>query len=221
MPDISLKANPALPGGANTNHAPRSAVSSTKMLLASSDAIILRSWQLVAAKTGATTVGEAHYGKQLTALAQKTAPDVCLIDAEELSGVTAAVKQISDLRLCPVILFTSAKSGANSALVLSFSSVLACIDRAANERQILSAIAVVVFRWKEMEIMGKELARLKETLTTRKALDRAKGILAEKFGLTENEAHRKLQQTAMKNRLSLLEVAERTIRKYQTKGNTA
>lgn len=63
----------------------------------------------------------------------------------------------------------------------------------------------------ELEALNAELADLKESLETRKLLDRAKGILMAAHGMTEQEAYRKLQQFSMAQRISLKELAEKVI----------
>jgi response regulator NasT len=63
----------------------------------------------------------------------------------------------------------------------------------------------------ELEALNAELADLKESLETRKLLDKAKGILMAAHGLTEQEAYRKLQQFSMAKRISLKELAEKII----------
>ena len=64
----------------------------------------------------------------------------------------------------------------------------------------------------ELERLNAELADLKESLETRKLLDKAKGILMAAHGMTEQEAYKKLQQFSMAQRISLKELAEKVIR---------
>jgi len=64
----------------------------------------------------------------------------------------------------------------------------------------------------ELEALNAELADLRESLETRKLLDRAKGILMAAHGMTEQEAYRKLQQFSMAQRISLKELAEKIIK---------
>jgi response regulator NasT len=52
------------------------------------------------------------------------------------------------------------------------------------------------------------VADLSERLETRKAVDRAKGILQQSLGLSEPESFRWIQKTAMDLRLSMRQVAE-------------
>ena len=64
----------------------------------------------------------------------------------------------------------------------------------------------------ELERLNAELADLKESLETRKLLDKAKGILMAAHGMTEQEAYRKMQQYSMMQRISLKELAEKVIK---------
>ena len=64
----------------------------------------------------------------------------------------------------------------------------------------------------ELEALNAELADLKESLETRKLLDRAKGILMAAHGMTEQEAYRKLQQFSMAHHITLKELAEKIIK---------
>ena len=63
----------------------------------------------------------------------------------------------------------------------------------------------------ELEALNAELADLKESLETRKLLDRAKGILMAAHSMTEQEAYRKMQQFSMAQRISLKELAVKVI----------
>ena len=67
---------------------------------------------------------------------------------------------------------------------------------------------MAVSRFAEIGLLEAEVADLTERLETRKAVDRAKGVLQEDLGLTEPEAFRWIQKTAMDLRLSMRQVAE-------------
>jgi AmiR/NasT family two-component response regulator len=77
---------------------------------------------------------------------------------------------------------------------------------------ILQDITELRKRDEELERLNAELADLKESLETRKLLDKAKGILMAAHGMTEQEAYKKLQQFSMAQRISLKELAEKVIR---------
>ena len=71
--------------------------------------------------------------------------------------------------------------------------------------------AELMQRIQELE---NELTDVKNSLATRKLLDRAKGILQAKFGMTEEEAHRRIQHNAMMKRQTIKEVAEKILQKW-------
>ena len=77
---------------------------------------------------------------------------------------------------------------------------------------ILQDITELRKRDEELERLNAELADLKESLETRKLLDKAKGILMAAHGMTEQEAYKKLQQFSMAQRISLKELAVKVIK---------
>ena len=79
------------------------------------------------------------------------------------------------------------------------------------EEQLFPAMEIAISRFEEIKALGAELGLLKESLETRKLLDRAKGILMSAHGFTEQEAYRKMQQYSMNRRISIKELAEAVI----------
>ncbi|MBQ1875318.1 MAG: ANTAR domain-containing protein, partial [Selenomonas sp.] len=74
------------------------------------------------------------------------------------------------------------------------------------------AIEVALARWRDMQGLAEELAGLKDSLETRKTLDRAKGIIMAAHHLTEQEAYRRIQRYAMTKRLTVKDVAAAIVR---------
>jgi signal transduction protein with GAF and PtsI domain len=70
-------------------------------------------------------------------------------------------------------------------------------------------------------IHNRKLVEEKESLTTkleeRKYVERAKGIMMKKEGLSEDEAYRKMQKQSMDSRRSMKDIAEAVIMIYGTK----
>jgi len=76
------------------------------------------------------------------------------------------------------------------------------------ESEVAPAIEVTLARYNEFRTLEDENRSLTEQLKTRKIVERAKGFLMEKQGLSEQEAFRKIQKTSMNNRKTMREVAE-------------
>jgi response regulator NasT len=76
---------------------------------------------------------------------------------------------------------------------------------------LVPAIEMAVCRFAELSQLEREVADLTERLATRKLVDRAKAVLQAQLGLTEPDAFRWIQKTAMDLRLSMKDVAEGVI----------
>jgi response regulator NasT len=76
------------------------------------------------------------------------------------------------------------------------------------QQDLVPAIEMAVSRYAEVDALESEVADLTERLETRKAVDRAKGVLQKDLGLSEPDAFRWIQKTAMDLRLSMRQVAD-------------
>jgi response regulator NasT len=86
--------------------------------------------------------------------------------------------------------------------------VVGYIVKPFRESDLAPAIEVAIARYKEFQSLQKELSDAKELYETRKAVDRAKGLLMDTQGLKEADAFRKIQRLSMNTRKSMREVAE-------------
>lgn len=157
---------------------------------------------------GYDVVGQAGDGQKAIELAEELRPDLVILDVKMpvLDGIAAA-EAIAGKRIAPVVMLTAfsqrdlveraREAGAMSYLVKPFS-----------QTDLVPAIEMAVSRFAEIAQLESEVADLTERLETRKAVDRAKGILQEQLSLTEPEAFRWIQKTAMDLRMSMREVAE-------------
>ncbi len=160
---------------------------------------------------GYDVVGQAGDGARAVELAEELRPDLVILDVKMpvLDGISAA-ESIAGQRIAPVIVLTAFSqrelverardAGAMAYLVKPFS-----------KSDLVPAIEMAVSRFAELAAVESEVADLKERLETRKVVDRAKGVLQEQLSLTEPEAFRWIQKTAMDLRLSMKQVAEGVI----------
>jgi response regulator NasT len=75
------------------------------------------------------------------------------------------------------------------------------------DEQLLPAIDLAIHQFIQVSSLKDKVAKLKQSLETRKVVDRAKGALMQN-GLSEEEAYRKMQKIAMDKRKTLREVAD-------------
>ncbi|MDU4961469.1 MAG: response regulator [Sporomusaceae bacterium] len=179
-----------------------------RIIIADNESIIRMDLKELLEEAGHTVLAEAFDGVQAVELARKYSPDLIIMDIKmpEMDGITAA-KIISGERLAPVLLLT-AYSQKEIVEKAKDSGVLAYLVKPVKEANLFPAMEIAMSRFNEFMELEKELEDVKNSLVNRKLLDRAKGILMEAHGLTENEAYRRIQQYSMNKRKSIREVAE-------------
>ena len=182
-----------------------------RILLADDEALIRLDLREMLTEAGHEIVGEAANGQEAVQLAQELHPDIVIMDVKMpvMDGLTAA-QQITEAEIAPVLLLT-AYSQQDIVARATDAGVIAYLVKPVREQQLFPAIEVAVSRFRAWQELGRELDELKESLATRKLVDRAKGILMTAHKMTEQEAYRKMQQFSMAKRISLKKLAEEII----------
>ncbi len=178
------------------------------VVIAEDEVLIRMDLAEMLAEEGYDVVGQAGDGAKAIELAEELRPDLVILDVKMpvLDGIAAA-EQIAGQRIAPVVILTAftqrdlveraRDAGAMAYLVKPFT-----------QSDLVPAIEMAVSRFAELAELEAEVADLTERLETRKAVERAKSILQEQLALTEPEAFRWIQKTAMDLRLSMRQVAE-------------
>jgi two-component system, response regulator PdtaR len=189
-----------------------------RVLIAEDEALIRLDLMEMLQEEGYEVVGEAGDGETAVRLAEELKPNLVVLDVKMpvLDGISAA-ERIARARTAPVLILTAfsqrelvdraREAGAMAYLVKPFS-----------KGDLVPAIEMAVARYEELTTLESEVADLTERLETRKLVDRAKGILQTRFGLTEPDAFRWIQKAAMDKRTSMREVAK-VVLEETTKGD--
>lgn len=166
---------------------------------------------------GFDVIGEAGDGETAVALAKKLRPDVVVMDIKmpKMDGITAA-GQINEQNIAPVVLLT-AFSQKELVEKAGEAGALAYVVKPFNQNDLIPAIEIAVVRHQQIIALENEVADLAERFETRKLVDRAKGLLIEKMGLSEPEAFRWIQKASMNRRLTMQEVAQAVVDQLATK----
>lgn len=208
-PDPVTQSSPAaIPGSSH----PESHPGARRTVVIAEDEVLIRmDLKEMLTEEGYEVVGEAGDGQTAIDLATEKRPDLVILDVKMpvLDGIAAA-EAIARGRLAPVVMLTAFSqrdlverardAGAMAYLIKPFTS-----------SDLVPAIELAVSRFQELAHLEEEVAGLTDRLATRKAVDRAKGILQAGLELSEPEAFRWIQKTAMDLRLSMRQVAEGVI----------
>src|SRR6478735_2734927 len=160
---------------------------------------------------GFDVVGEAGDGETAVQLATDLRPDLVIMDVKmpQLDGISAAEK-LSKNHIAPVVLLT-AFSQKELVERASEAGALAYVVKPFTPNDLLPAIEIALSRYQQILTLESEVADLVERFETRKLIDRAKGLLNEKMGLSEPEAFRWIQKASMDRRLTMHNVAQAII----------
>jgi len=178
------------------------------VVIADDESIIRMDLKEMLTGLGYLVVGEAGDGLSAVNLGREVKPDLVIMDIKmpDLDGIAAA-KILTEERIAPVLLLTAFSQtelieGAKEAGVVGY------IVKPFRESELVPAIEIALSRFKEFRVLEREAQNLRDTLETRKLVERAKGILMDTQDLKEAEAFRKIQKLSMNTRKSMREIAE-------------
>ena len=178
------------------------------VLIAEDEAMIRLDLAEMLEEEGYVVVAQAEDGERAVALAEEHRPDLVILDVKmpRLDGITAA-ERIARARIAPVVILT-AFSQRELVERARDAGAMAYVVKPFDKTDLVPAIEMAVSRFAELTRLEGEVADLEEGLRTRKAVDRAKGVLQQNLGLSESEAFRWIQKSAMDLRLTMRQVAE-------------
>jgi response regulator NasT len=185
-----------------------------RVLVAEDEALIRLDLVEMLREEGYDVAGEAADGEEAIKLATELNPDLVILDVKmpKVDGIEAA-QHIAGNRIAPVVILT-AFSQRDLVERARDAGAMAYLVKPFAKRDLVPAIELAISRFNELAALEQEVAGLTERLETRKVVERAKGILMTKQGLSEPEAFRWVQRTAMDRRTTMKAVAEAVIENF-------
>ena len=184
-----------------------------RIIICDDESLIRRDLREMLTSQGYLVVGEAMDGQSGVDMARKLKPDLVIMDIkfedQSFDGIDAA-KALTEEGISPVLLL-SAYSQRDLIVRANEAGVIGYLVKPFTEADLPPAIETALARFEEFQTVKEQADSLQDALDTRKAVDRAKGLLMDKKGMTEAEAFRSIQKLSMNHRKPMKEVAEAII----------
>jgi response regulator NasT len=183
----------------------------TKVVIAEDEAIIRLDLRETLEEEGYEVIGETGRGDEAIRFVRELRPDIAILDIKMpgVDGLTAA-REIAAERLCAVLILT-AFSQRDLIEQARDAGALAYLVKPYQKSELIPAVELAIGRHRELVALAGEVASLEEQLETRKVVDRAKGLLMDRHGMTEAEAFSFVQKTAMHQRTKMRDIARRIV----------
>jgi AmiR/NasT family two-component response regulator len=183
----------------------------TRVIVADDESLVRVDLREALTELGYLVVGEVGDGQSAVNMARELDPDVVVMDIKMpgMDGIEAA-RILTQERIAPVVLLT-AYSQPDLIERAKEAGVVGYLVKPFRETDLAPAIELALARFAEFRALQDEVGNLTEALETRKKVEKAKGILMDKQGMSESEAFRKIQKMSMNTRKPMKEVAEAII----------
>jgi response regulator NasT len=182
-----------------------------RVVIAEDEAIIRLDLQETLEEEGYEVVGSTGRGDEAVSLVRELMPDLAILDIKMpgMDGITAA-KEIAAGRWAAVLILT-AFSQRDLVEQARDAGAIGYLVKPFQKSDLVPAIEVAIGRFSELRALEQEVHSLEEQLTTRRIVERAKGMLMDRHGLSESDAFAFIQQTAMRQRAKMRKVAEQVL----------
>ena len=181
---------------------------SLRIVVADDDASFQEIYKTILTSLGHTVAAVAENGRQLVEHCRSESPELIISDIkmQDMDGIDAA-KEICRSEAVPIILVSSYH---DKELIERASSdfILGYLIKPIRKADLETAIAIAMRRFEEYQVLRMEADHYRQTLANRKIIERAKGILMKKTGITEADAFQRLQTLAREKNRKLIDIAQ-------------
>uniref|UniRef100_Q31HK8 Response regulator receiver (CheY-like) and ANTAR domain protein n=1 Tax=Hydrogenovibrio crunogenus (strain DSM 25203 / XCL-2) TaxID=317025 RepID=Q31HK8_HYDCU len=157
---------------------------------------------------GAHNVTVVGMDESWTELLSADTYDLLVLECHQVSeGMLNTLADLNENPAIPVICFTSERD--SKVIKQSVKSgVMAFVVGDKNQNRMKPIVDVALARFSEQRALKKELSQLKDKLANRAMIEKAKGLLMQTRGISEDEAYHEIRRHAMNQGKRLSEVAE-------------
>lgn len=179
----------------------------TRILVAEDNDLVALTLEEQLKGLGYDVIGVARTGAEAVDLANRLGPDLIIMDIRmpEMEG-TEAANRINQQRATPILMLT-AYTDRDTIRKAEQAGALGYLVKPVNEADLSPAINIALARFRELQTLRNQVHELEESLEARKLIERAKGILMQRLGLSERDAYERLRQRARDKRAKMKDIA--------------
>jgi response regulator NasT len=188
---------------------------SLRVVVAEDEALIRLDLVEMLTEAGYEVVGQAGDGEAAISITEKEKPDLVVMDVKmpKLDGISAA-ERIANQRIAPVVILT-AFSQRDLVERARDAGAMAYLTKPFTIEDLMPAIELAVSRFQEIKQLDAEVSDLQEQLKVLKLIEKAKGMLMKNLKISEPEAFKWMQKTAMDKRRSMTDVAQLVMDEFE------
>lgn len=208
-----MTAPPRMPAPERIAGATGTTGTAIRVLLADDDAEARRTVVELLVAMGHEVVAHVGSGREAVAAARDSAPDVVLLDIHmpDGSGLDAATEIVRERPATAIVLFTGDHSLTLDGSQVEDTSAVALLSKPVTPQHLDATLKMAVSKARRLAKAEAEAASARTDLVHRKLIERAKGILMRRMGVTEQEAYRVLQRTSQDKAKPMWEIAKAVI----------
>jgi two-component system, response regulator PdtaR len=194
-------------------------VAATRILIAEDNDLVSLTLEEQLKGLGYDVIGIARTGAEAISLANRLKPDLIFMDIRmpEMEGTEAATR-IREQMAVPIIMLT-AYADKETIKKAEAAGAMAYLVKPVSENELPPAINIALARHREAQLLLNRVDELEESLEARKLIERAKGILMQRLGLSERDAYERLRQRARDKRAKMKDIAQAIIEAEELLGS--
>jgi response regulator NasT len=163
---------------------------------------------------GYEVIAQAGDGEKAVELAFSLKPDLIIMDIKmpKLNGLKAS--EIISKKMNTPILILTAYSQREYIDKAKQENIMGYLVKPITEANLIPAVEIALKQAENAQLYREQVENMNKQLMERKMIEKAKGILMQKYNLSEDAAYRKIQKISMNKQVTLENVAKQIIVKY-------
>lgn len=182
---------------------------STTVVIADDQSVIRMGLSEILSENGINVIGEANDGFEAISLCQKFHPDLALLDVKMpmLDGLAAA-KYITENKIADTVVIVTAYDDEDFIVKANAAHVSGYIVKPISAKNLIPSLKIAQARSKDIASLRDKIAKVEDTLQSRKIVERAKGIIMTDKGMSEPAAYQYLRDISKKKCIAMTAVAK-------------